>query len=183
MVRLVSTATFRPSHSIWPSVGTMVLLLDGSLEPNAHIWREIGNLFWSKSICSNWAQIKKKSSKNTCVPSHMRNFYWAITNIVLQPRPIFSRRFNLDTYRAFHKLPQIYTANHATFPIQMYEIAVWICGNFWGTQYCAWLPIQSAYKEFRQGVGGKLKGLKVFLIILKKFVNLYIYNSSFAHFN
>ena len=34
------------------------------------------------------------------------------------------------TYRAFHKLPQIYTANHATFPIQMYAITVWICGNF-----------------------------------------------------
>ena len=28
------------------------------------------------------------------------------------------------TYRAFHKLPQIYTANHATFPIQMYEFTV-----------------------------------------------------------
>ena len=28
------------------------------------------------------------------------------------------------TYRAFHKLPQIYTANHATFPIQMYAITV-----------------------------------------------------------
>ena len=25
-------------------------------------------------------------------------------------------------YRAFNKLPQIYTANHATFPIQMYAI-------------------------------------------------------------
>ena len=28
------------------------------------------------------------------------------------------------SYRAFHKLPQIYTANHATFPIQMYAIRV-----------------------------------------------------------
>ena len=27
------------------------------------------------------------------------------------------------------------TANHATFPIQMYAIVVLICGNFWGTQY------------------------------------------------
>ena len=34
------------------------------------------------------------------------------------------------TYRAFPKLPQIYTANHATFPIQMYSITVQICGNF-----------------------------------------------------
>jgi len=30
----------------------------------------------------------------------------------------------LETYRAFHKLPPIYTANHATFPIQMYAITV-----------------------------------------------------------
>ena len=28
------------------------------------------------------------------------------------------------TYRAFHKLTQIFTANHATFPIQMYAITV-----------------------------------------------------------
>ena len=27
-------------------------------------------------------------------------------------------------YRAFHKLPQIYTTNHATFLIQMYAITV-----------------------------------------------------------
>ena len=33
-------------------------------------------------------------------------------------------------YKAFQKLPQIYTANHATFPIQMYAITVQICGNF-----------------------------------------------------
>ena len=32
-------------------------------------------------------------------------------------------------YRAFHILPQLYTANHATFPIQMYAITVLICGN------------------------------------------------------
>ena len=34
------------------------------------------------------------------------------------------------------KLPQIYTANHATFPIQIRKITVQICGNFWVTQYC-----------------------------------------------
>ena len=27
-------------------------------------------------------------------------------------------------YRAFHKLPQIYAANYATFPIKMYAITV-----------------------------------------------------------
>ena len=38
-------------------------------------------------------------------------------------------------YGVFHILPQIYTANHATFPIQMYAITVQIFGNFLGTQY------------------------------------------------
>ena len=33
-------------------------------------------------------------------------------------------------YRAFYKLLKIYTANHATFPIQMKAITVYICGNF-----------------------------------------------------
>ena len=33
------------------------------------------------------------------------------------------------------KLPQIYTANHAIFPIRIRKITVQICGNFWVTQY------------------------------------------------
>ena len=32
------------------------------------------------------------------------------------------------------KLPQIYTENHATFPIPIRKITVQICGNFWVTQ-------------------------------------------------
>ena len=40
----------------------------------------------------------------------------------------------LNCYQAFHILAQIYTANHATFPIQIYTMTVQICGNFWGTQ-------------------------------------------------
>ena len=32
------------------------------------------------------------------------------------------------------KLPQIYTANHANFPIKLRTITVQICGNFWVTQ-------------------------------------------------
>ena len=38
-------------------------------------------------------------------------------------------------YWAFHILPQIYTENHATVPIQIDEVTVQVCGNFWGTQY------------------------------------------------
>ena len=32
------------------------------------------------------------------------------------------------------KLPQIYTANHATFPIRIRKMTVQICGNFWVTR-------------------------------------------------
>ena len=38
-------------------------------------------------------------------------------------------------YWVTQKLPQIYTANHATFPIQIGKITVQICGNFWVTKY------------------------------------------------
>ena len=38
-------------------------------------------------------------------------------------------------YCVTQKLPQIYTENHATFPVQIRKITVQICGNFWVTQY------------------------------------------------
>ena len=38
-------------------------------------------------------------------------------------------------YWVTQKLPQIYTANLATFPIRIRKITVQICGNFWVTQY------------------------------------------------
>ena len=41
----------------------------------------------------------------------------------------------LDIYWVTQKLPQIYTANHATFPIRIRKITVQICDNFWVTQY------------------------------------------------
>ena len=39
-------------------------------------------------------------------------------------RSPFSHFWGIARYRVFHKLPQIYTANHAIFPIQMYDIIV-----------------------------------------------------------
>ena len=41
----------------------------------------------------------------------------------------------LDIYWVTQKLPHIYTANHATFPIRIRKLTVNICGNFWVTQY------------------------------------------------
>ena len=58
--------------------------------------------------------------------------------------PIFIRNlfFNYKSppygYWMTQKLPQIYTANHATFQIQIRKITVQICGNFWVTQYISW---------------------------------------------
>ena len=43
--------------------------------------------------------------------------------------------FKRCTYWVTQKLPQIYTAYHATFPIQLRKITVYICGNFWVSQY------------------------------------------------
>ena len=43
------------------------------------------------------------------------------------------------------KLPQIYTANHATFPIRIRKLTVQICGNFWVTQYKAQKIIHFAH--------------------------------------
>ena len=41
----------------------------------------------------------------------------------------------IRTYWVTQKLPQIYTANHATFPIRFRKITVQTYGNFWVTQY------------------------------------------------
>ena len=37
-------------------------------------------------------------------------------------------------YWVIQKLPQIYTANNAIFPIRIRKLTVKICGNFWVTQ-------------------------------------------------
>ena len=41
-------------------------------------------------------------------------------------------RYNI--YWVTQRLQQIYTANHATFPIRIRKITVQICDNFWVTQ-------------------------------------------------
>ena len=54
------------------------------------------------------------------------NFLYANHRVRLMPWFIY--------YWVTQKLPQIYTANHATFPIQIHKIAVQICSNFWVPQ-------------------------------------------------
>ena len=41
-------------------------------------------------------------------------------------------------YWVTQKLPQIYTANHTTFPLHIRKVTVHICGNFWVIQYQAY---------------------------------------------
>ena len=41
----------------------------------------------------------------------------------------------VNMYWVTQKSPQIYIANHATFPIRIRKFTVQICGNFWVTQY------------------------------------------------
>ena len=58
-------------------------------------------------------------------------------------------------YWVTQKLPQIYTASHATFPIQTRKITLQIRGNFWVTQYllaCQYSLICIMY-EYIQCVG------------------------------
>ena len=46
-----------------------------------------------------------------------------------------STKLKRHKYWAVHICSQTYTENHATFPIQIDEITVQICGNFWGSKY------------------------------------------------
>ena len=48
--------------------------------------------------------------------------------------PEFLYKALFSTYWMTQKLPQIHTANHATFPIQIRKITVQIFGIFWVTQ-------------------------------------------------
>ena len=66
--------------------------------------------------------------------------------------PIFVQFENIhkimDTYWLTQKLPPIYTANHATFPIHIRKITVQICGNLWVTQYNVGHPNPPIFLQF-----------------------------------
>ena len=57
--------------------------------------------------------------------------YSCTYSILEEPHEILGR----NLYWVTQKLPQIYTANHATFPIEIRKITVQICGILWVTQY------------------------------------------------
>ena len=52
----------------------------------------------------------------------------------ISPEKIDFRVHEMTKYWVTQKLPQIYTANHATFQILIRKITVQICGKFWVTQ-------------------------------------------------
>ena len=55
---------------------------------------------------------------------------------------------NCLIYWVTQKLPHIYTANHATFLIQIRKIRVQICGNFWVTQYVQFWLLKGIFSFF-----------------------------------
>ena len=66
--------------------------------------------------------------------------FWDFGHIVITCALLTKGFFSLNTerhgaYWVTQKLPQIYTAIYATFPIQIGKIIIQICGNFWGIQY------------------------------------------------
>ena len=67
-----------------------------------------------------------------------KNIFCIPLVMLLHPRLDYCMPNALNTssgYWVTQKLPEIYTANHATFPIWIRNITVQICGNFWVTQY------------------------------------------------
>ena len=59
------------------------------------------------------------------------------------------REREIVSYWVTQKLPQIYTANHATFPIRIRKITLQISGNFWVSQYI-FLTCEKATKINRE---------------------------------
>ena len=96
--------------------------------------------------CLNILELKQSWTYIFHWRSHSQQNSFLLHKLCLRVRWRFRIQFTLTvlianahpsqmhTYRAFHKLTQIYTANHTTFPIRMYAITVQICGNFWSTK-------------------------------------------------
>ena len=65
-----------------------------------------------------------------------REILFKLSFLFLKVYSVLSLTFShqIKNYWVAQKLPQIYTANHATFPIRVRKITVQICGNFWVTQ-------------------------------------------------
>ena len=68
---------------------------------------------------------------------------FCVTNMWIRPVSGRSCHENIVICWVTQKLPQIYTENHATFPIRIRKITVQICGNFWVSQYVC--PLLNAH--------------------------------------
>ena len=64
-------------------------------------------------------------------------------------------------YWVTQKLPQIYNANYATFPIQIRKYTVQICYNFWVTQYNSYKGI---WVVFNKWVFGFSEGSQIWIM-------------------
>ena len=79
--------------------------VEESLEPGGGV-DGVGEEEGAWAASTLHTQIRRQDRKDK--HNYLLPFYWN----------------NYIVYRAFHKLPQIFTANHATFPLQMYAITV-----------------------------------------------------------
>ena len=79
-----------------------------------------------------------------------------------------------------HKLPQIYTANHAIFPIQIRKITVHICGNFWVTQYQTTRENNVKNKILPETFLGRVGWHEVFLISIP--INTDLFSINLIHY-
>ena len=67
--------------------------------------------------------------------SHCKKYYQGSYAVSLFSQSMLLSHLIVTYYWVTQKLPQIYTANHATFAIRIRKITVQICGNFLVTQY------------------------------------------------
>ena len=72
------------------------------------------------------------ANSNAQVKLWPANHSGAMMGPLLTDRKYIRSNFSQNiAYWVTQKLPQIYTANHATFQIRIRKIKVQICGNFW----------------------------------------------------
>ena len=96
----------------------MQVILVGCGDEHTAVVTDTGRLFTFG--CNEWGQLGLGHNNNTQRPSCVKVQY------------VYASISGL--YWVTQKLPQIYTANHAIFPIRIRKITVQICGNFWVTQ-------------------------------------------------
>ena len=132
-------------------VQLIVITLNGNSEIIAQVESYLGYLICLRHLFQIERGLKYEIFlfKNNCFSLHVRNEFWVTIfnkhhdstingQIIIQfhsPETSVINHVNKSNiYWVTQKLPQIYTANNATFPIRIRKIIVQICSNFWVTR-------------------------------------------------